>query len=51
MLMMRKHISRKPASHRKPARGRAKFRIRRGSAHAPPVAPGFYDPNRGEATS
>ena len=49
--MMRKRTSRKPAAHRKGARGRTKSRARRASPQGSPVEMGFYDPNRGEATS
>jgi hypothetical protein len=49
--MMRKHSGRKHATHRKGARVRAKSRVRRSGGAAPAAETGFYDPNRGEATS
>jgi hypothetical protein len=49
--MMRKHTSRKPAAHRKGVRGRAKSRVRRPIPQGSAIELGYYDPNRGEATS
>jgi hypothetical protein len=49
--MMRKHASRKPATHRKGVRGRTKSRVRRAVPQGSSIELGYYDPNRGEATS
>jgi hypothetical protein len=49
--MMRKHTSRKHAAQRKSARGRTKSRSHRAAPQLSSPEMGFYDPNRGEATS
>jgi len=50
--MMRKKTSRKHATHRKGARGGMKAHGRRTASQTSSVIEmGYYDPNRGEATS